>query len=663
MRIPLCPFRPRSLLRRLNRKLSKTGKGQVMVIFALILVVLLVFVGLAIDAGSLYVSYGQLKRAVDASAVAAANDFKRLEGGMDIGDRIDSMKGAASEVLQLHNVDMEALDMELYICDSDGDGIRDADLSTAVPQFYNRCPDTASNYSPRKLVWVEANLQAPLYFLQLIGFKSVNLNTNAIAEAAPVDVVIVLDVSESMASDTIGTLSGTYPGIVDDYDPDGSAISGSTYEARPTGCNLSNNCQPLLQAKEAANAFIDSLYEGYDQVAIVTFDNMSISYPVYNKAGTQVNLTDNFNGYSSSGTFYPGAKDIVNNIALHDDAPFAKMWPYWRSTLGSNKPVFNPTNPEDRDGDGSDWDPLLPSCTYSSNPMCCTPDEDRWDENPKFDALGLGWGGVPCDEPNLWDAYDWDGDGVWTENDNIIGSSWAAKNLRDPDGSGSLSAFVVDSPLSTCTGCGIRAAANILKQNGRPGAVWVIIFLSDGIVNQSDTANTMGNELSGYPNGFCTGGAGYGFWSTICIDFDSTTRYCIDDDENTCPAASPPLVNNVIWESSDPSSNYSVLDYARDMVDQAALTKSTNTNELPGNEIAIYAIGLGDGIGQGTGVIGEDLLRYMAAVGDDGDRTTDLCSSTAHRQDCGQYYYAPTGDALLPIFEDIATRIYTRITD
>ena len=233
MRIPLCPFRPRSLLRRLNRKLSKTGKGQVMVIFALILVVLLVFVGLAIDAGSLYVSYGQLKRAVDASAVAAANDFKRLEGGMNIGDRINSMKGAASEVLQLHNVDMEALDMELYICDSNGDGIRDADLSTTVPQFYDRCPDTSSNYSPRKLVWVEANLQAPLYFLQLIGFKSVNLNTNAIAEAAPVDVVIVLDVSESMASDTIGALSGTYPGIVDDYDPDGSAISGSTYEAPP----------------------------------------------------------------------------------------------------------------------------------------------------------------------------------------------------------------------------------------------------------------------------------------------------------------------------------------------------------------------------------------------------------------------------------------------
>ncbi len=55
----------------------------------------------------------------------------------------------------------------------------------------------------------------------LIGFESVNLNTNAIAEAAPVDVVIVLDISGSMASDTIAQLQNNgYPDVtLSNYNP------------------------------------------------------------------------------------------------------------------------------------------------------------------------------------------------------------------------------------------------------------------------------------------------------------------------------------------------------------------------------------------------------------------------------------------------------------
>ena len=44
---------------------TKKSAGQILVIFGISLVVLLLFVGLALDAGSVYVTYGQLKRAVD----------------------------------------------------------------------------------------------------------------------------------------------------------------------------------------------------------------------------------------------------------------------------------------------------------------------------------------------------------------------------------------------------------------------------------------------------------------------------------------------------------------------------------------------------------------------------------------------------------------------
>ena len=56
---------------------TKKSAGQILVIFGISLVVLLLFVGLALDAGSVYVTYGQLKRAVDSAAIAAANEFKR----------------------------------------------------------------------------------------------------------------------------------------------------------------------------------------------------------------------------------------------------------------------------------------------------------------------------------------------------------------------------------------------------------------------------------------------------------------------------------------------------------------------------------------------------------------------------------------------------------
>jgi LDH2 family malate/lactate/ureidoglycolate dehydrogenase len=61
-------------------------------------------------------------------------------------------------------------------------------------------------------------------------------------------------------------------------------------------------------------------------------------------------------------------------------------------------------------------------------------------------------------------------------------------------------------------------------------------------------------------------------------------------------------------------------------------------------------------------VLGEELLRYVAAVGDDGNPTTNPCGSVATGNDCGNYYFSPTGSGVLQVFEAIAGRIFTRIT-
>ncbi|MEA4909522.1 MAG: pilus assembly protein TadG-related protein [Anaerolineaceae bacterium] len=592
------------------------SRGQVLVIFAVALVALILFIGLAVDAGTLYLTYGQLKRAVDAGAVAAANEFKRTED-ISLADKLNLMEHAVEEQMRLHDIDPAHADVHVYICDADEDGLRDENLQTLAPQFYLRCPTSAE--APRKLIWVDADLEAPLYFLHMLGFENINLNTNAIAEAAPVDVVIVIDISESMALRT--TSPTTY--LSGDYNPNDPT----------TGCNTFDTCMPLKQAKTAATALINTLYEGYDRVAVVTFDTQAVSLPIDSKSGVPVHLTDSM----------ANAAAEVNGIQLHDDPPYNLLPSSWIGRSSAPVDLFNPVNPEDRDGDGQDLDAadMYPGGT-------CTPDDDLWDES--LDPYG--WGGVPCDRDGVDDVFDFNRDGVW---DGAEGSSWA----------GSMSIN------STCTGCGMREAANVLKESGRSNAVWVIVFLSDGIVNMSDTSTTRTDE--DFPdnlyNGFCTGGIDdnidtQGFWAyPWCVDRDPAVRVCIDDDSGTCPPgttyqdmSTPGLINA-----------YSTLDYALDMIDDAALTHSSNTGEPAGNDIAIYAIGLGDAGRDlfGTGPIGEQLLRYMAAVGDDGDRTTDPCAApgTGSNDNCGQYYYAPDGNALLPIFEDIATRIYTRIAE
>jgi hypothetical protein len=52
----------------------------------------------------------------------------------------------------------------------------------------------------------------------------------------------------------------------------------------------------------------------------------------------------------------------------------------------------------------------------------------------------------------------------------------------------------------------------------------------------------------------------------------------------------------------------------------------------------------------------------VAAVGDDGNPTTNPCGSVATGNDCGNYYFSPTGSGVLQVFEAIAGRIFTRIT-
>lgn len=639
----------------------KASRGQVLVIFAVTTLVLLFFVGLAVDAGSLYIAYGQLKRAVDSASISAANTFKR-------GESIATMYTSAEEVLRLQYVDMSTVNLQVHICDEDGDGVTDASLASLSPEFYDRCPTTSE--PPRKLVWVRGTVKSPFYFLGLLGFSTLDISSFSISEAAPVDLVIVLDVSESM-----GYLSSSY-NPAQSYNPNNTCNPLSVNRNSSVGA-----CQPLWNAKDAASQLIDStLYAGYDRVSIITFDS---------QARVVFDLTDNLSA----------ARNLLwSNVLLHDDPYVYRIWPKWLdqwdydedsgSYFKSREFLFNPVNPEDRDGDGQDYDDPSVLGYTCPDPDAMTETEylnvmlDRWwDYNPTIDPAKdipgsptdpHSWGGVPCDDDNKLDSYDWDGDGEYSQNDTdeiqaYFDSYMAYYNPNYP----TIDTYPSISPLSTCTGCGLRMASNELKRWGRPGAVWVIVLLSDGDANLSDTAgpdttysigdtpDTGGGLHPYFTNGFCSAELGEGWWlgPDWCKDSEFTPRYCLYVDAADDPSneyrhlADCPSDSTKIWVESDPDDVklYSVVDYAQDIADST----------VKENEVAVYTVGLN----VASGGSGEQLLRYIAWVGDDPNRDSpDPCRFTAGNQACGQYYFATQND-LRRIFDDIASRIYTKLSE
>ena len=198
---------------------QRRENGQALVLIALAFVVLLGFVGLVVDVGAVFIQYANLRRGVDSASLSAAAQFREFRS-------LSEMTESATEFLRLNGIP-DALAV-VEVCDP---GAPDPELCTSPWK--------------RKLVRVRATTEVQFTFMRILGFDSAPLTAEAIGEAAGLDVVLVLDRSESMSSDTGGD---------------------------PSLCNPTNSCQPFEAVRAAAMSFIDNLYFPYDRAAIVTFD-------------------------------------------------------------------------------------------------------------------------------------------------------------------------------------------------------------------------------------------------------------------------------------------------------------------------------------------------------------------------------------------------------
>jgi hypothetical protein len=183
---------------------------------------------------------------------------------------------------------------------------------------------------------------------------------------------------------------------------------------------------------------------------------------------------------------------------------------------------------------------------------------------------------------------------------------------------------------------------------GRLEAVWIVVLLTDGAANAAITND-------GPPT----------VWTCPMSTWKPPTGhgppYCQDGNGD-------PGTRHV---STNPE--YDADDQARDAAEFVGCPDATHGWEAAGcaqdgQAAVIFTIGLGPEVTSfgrgGQPDAGEKLLRYIASVGDDGSPLTDPCQGPPVYpvgEQCGNYYFSPSGAELQKVFEAIASRIFTRI--
>ena len=519
---------------------------------------LLGFTGLVVDVARVFVTRGELRRAVDAAGLAATSQFRQGATGAKIVN-------AAFDLVATHGVFSPTVTVET--CDLSGTAINNT-----------LCPPPGQ--PKRKLVRVTASAEVPMLFLQLIGINNVQVSGENVSEAASVDAVLVLDNSESQ-SYNFGALPEPYAshcsqsninfiyaclngGTLDD----GSVVAGCNNESvsDPNFPQLTRGiCQPFRKNKEAAYRFIQQLRPGTDRVALINFNEYGERlFPL---------------SYTLSGV--DGALDRLNNMDVH----------------------VSPSNASQPNSTGH----IL--CNSS------TPPADAW----------------KCGSSNV-------GAGLILAHDE----------------------FGLAAPI-------------------RPEAQWAAVLIADGPANRTNYDARL-------------------YWSdpqygTCPLNEQTTSLKCRDGDANSRHFTAPVV-----------DAQYDADDYARDYGDLIGLDPNLYPS-LSSAGVRLFTIGLGKNMVCSNGTYtppsngqpatcsgpnpvygdpdaGEQLLRYIADMGDDGNMATGPCLDTLApfrdggtkiepngRGDdiglglqCGNYYFAPDASELERIFLEIAGRIFTRIS-
>jgi Flp pilus assembly protein TadG len=182
----------------LKHLFDRSQSGQSIIILAIGFVALIGFVGIVTDVSLLFVRYSTLRRAVDAAAVAAAGQMRRVADdpttpniAEDQSDSFANMNLAARQFIEFYGLNPSEVIVETC-------WVQDRDVAN---QPTLRDP-LLCRADERKLVRVTAQIESPTTFFNLFGFRTIRLEAASTSETAVLDMVFIMDVSESMLIDT-----------------------------------------------------------------------------------------------------------------------------------------------------------------------------------------------------------------------------------------------------------------------------------------------------------------------------------------------------------------------------------------------------------------------------------------------------------------------------
>lgn len=548
------------------RQRKDLQSGQAIVLIALAFVGLAAFIGLATDVGILFSSVGNLRRAVDAAALSASNQFREDQEYIDI-------KTSARQFIKIN---LPAYDPNLddppdnpcrpEVRDLDGKFI--CDIAVRVQTCENDVTLCPPDSQPKKLVRVEADMRVDLAFLRIIGWEFTVITANAISEAGSVDLVLVIDTSPSMSYDLcndgrnndvnlFNPVTGEGPELdVPEEEDDCAVFNGETgsnkmSESDVATCTAATDpldqCEPFETVRDDAKILVGLMNFPYDHVGIVRFGREAeVILPL-------------------DGCDFPDK-----------DAKRECIWGYIDSMNVELEPLYPP-------------DPETTCPGWPPNPSGCT---------------------------------------------------------------------------STNTGDGLRLAGNLFADNdndedpwendSREDAVWVVVLLSDGVANAGINADVSP------PEWICP----LGTW------FGDGPPYC-QDGVLSEPLAPPRLDSDPKFDAEDHARKMALFVGCPSELLEPPGIRGPCT--VTGNQAVIFTICLGDAcINYDRGgepedsenrKIGGELLQFIAAITWVADELPggDPCADFGPEEDCGNYFFVADKSKLEGVFEEIASRIYTKL--
>jgi len=189
--------------RQMELKNRRSGRGQILLMFAIALPVLLMFTGLAVDLGSAYITKTTLSKAVDAAALAAMRNYNQ------------GQTQAQAIAQSAFNVNYQSA----------------FGVSTASPPTVNIVITTdASN---NKIVNVSATATINTFFLRMLaGEQTLTISTSAQATRPKLIMSLVLDKSGSMnrngGAQALAPAVDSFLGNFDDATDEVADVSFST---------------------------------------------------------------------------------------------------------------------------------------------------------------------------------------------------------------------------------------------------------------------------------------------------------------------------------------------------------------------------------------------------------------------------------------------------